>query len=165
MALIQNEVKNIPQLSILETLDEYTSKTSGNGSSTHLTYTSYYNLLINACIRYDTTNTSTPSKGRNVYATDSAQNYSMIAEPHKANSLQTLIHLQMIFIRYIRPNKANHHQNHYQDFKGINLGNHLPLHPRNPSKSMMVLFMSLLKCTNSSALKLLLHSRNTTLRP
>ena len=51
MALLQNAVKDIPQLGIVETLDEYTSTTSGAGSSTQLTYTSYYNLLINACIR------------------------------------------------------------------------------------------------------------------
>ena len=61
MALLQNAVKNIPQLSIVEILDEYTSTTSGNGSDTHLTYTSYYNVLINACVRYDITNNSTPS--------------------------------------------------------------------------------------------------------
>ena len=66
MALLQNAVKDIPQLSIVETLDEYTSTTSGAGSCTQLTYTSYYNLLINACIRYDATNTSTPSRWRNV---------------------------------------------------------------------------------------------------
>ena len=68
MALLQNAVKDIPQLSIVETLDEYTSTTSGDGSFTHLNYLSYYNLLINACVRYDATNTSTPSKRRNVYA-------------------------------------------------------------------------------------------------
>ena len=60
MALLQNVVKDIPQLSIVETLDEYTSTTSGAGSTTQLTYTSYYNLLIIACIIYDATNTSTP---------------------------------------------------------------------------------------------------------
>ena len=47
MALLQNAVKVIPQLSIVETLDEYTSTTSGDGSFTHLNYLSYYNLLIN----------------------------------------------------------------------------------------------------------------------
>ena len=67
MALLQNAVKDIPQLSIVEILDEYTSTTSGAGSCTQLTYTFYYNLLINACGRYDATNTSTPSKSRNVY--------------------------------------------------------------------------------------------------
>ena len=51
MALLQNAVKDIPQLSIVETLDEYTSTTSGAGSCTQLTYTSYNNLLINASVR------------------------------------------------------------------------------------------------------------------
>ena len=84
MAILQNAVKDIPQLSIVETLDEYTSTTSGAGSCTQLTYTSYYNLLINACIRYDATNTSTPSKRRNVYTAAEAQDLNVIEEPHKA---------------------------------------------------------------------------------
>ena len=64
MALLQNAAKDIPQLSIVETLDEYTSTTSGDGSFTHLNYSSYYNLLINACVRCDATNTSTlPREG------------------------------------------------------------------------------------------------------
>ena len=69
MALLQNAVKDIPQLSIVETLDEYTS--------------TYYNLLINACVRYDATNTSTPSKRRNVYAADGDHNHNGITEPHE----------------------------------------------------------------------------------
>ena len=85
MALLQNAVKDIPQLSIVETLDEYTSTTSGAGSCTHLTYTSYYNLLINACVRYGATNTSTPPKRRNVYAADGAFDHNGIAEPHGAH--------------------------------------------------------------------------------
>ena len=84
MAPLQNAVKDIPQLSIVETLDEYTSTTSGTGSSTHLTYTPYYILLINACVRCDATNTSTPSKRRNVYVTDGAYDDNSIAEPHGA---------------------------------------------------------------------------------
>ena len=51
MSLLQNAVKDIPQLRIVETLDQYTSTTSGHGSFTHLSYTSYYDLLINACER------------------------------------------------------------------------------------------------------------------
>ena len=50
MTLLQNAVKDILQLSIVETLDEYTSPTSEDGSFTHLNYSSYYNLLINACM-------------------------------------------------------------------------------------------------------------------
>ena len=41
MALLQNAVKGIPQPSIVETLDEYTSTTSRVGTCTQLTYTSY----------------------------------------------------------------------------------------------------------------------------
>ena len=85
MALLQNVVKDIPRLSIVETLDEYTSTTSGSGSCTQLTYTSYYNLLINACIRYVATNTSTPSKRRNVYTAAGAQDLNAIEEPHEAH--------------------------------------------------------------------------------
>ena len=88
MALLQNAVKDIPQLSIVETLDEYTSTTSGAGSCTQLSYTSYYNLLINACVRYDATNTSTPSKRRNVYTAAGGQNLNAIEEPHEAHFSQ-----------------------------------------------------------------------------
>ena len=83
MAVLQNAVKDIPQLSIVETLDEYTSTTSGTGSCTQLTYTSYYNILINACVRYDATNTSTPSKRRNVYSAAGAQDLNAVEDPHK----------------------------------------------------------------------------------
>ena len=83
MALLQNAVKDITQLSLVETLDEYTSTTSGEGSFTHLNYLSYYNLLINACVRYDATNTSTPSKKRNVYAASGTKNFTIIEEPHQ----------------------------------------------------------------------------------
>ena len=82
MELFQNAVKDFPQLNIVETLDEYTSTTSGSGLCTQLTYTSYYNLLINACVRYDATITSTPSKRRNVYATDGENDHSGTVEPN-----------------------------------------------------------------------------------
>ena len=166
MVLLQNAVKNIPLLSIVETLDEYTSTTSGHGSCAHLTYTSYYNLLINAGVRYDPTNTSTPSKRRNIYMQLPVLTITMkLRNLTKHFSPQTLIHHQMTSTRYIRPNKANLHLNHYLVFRGINPGNHLLLHPRNHSKNMMVLSISLLKYTSSSALKLLLPSKNTTQRP
>ena len=90
MALLQNAVKDIPQLSIVETLDDYTSTTSGSGSFTHLNYSSYYNLLINAFVRYDATNTSTPSKRRNVYAASGTQDFTLIEEPHKTQFSQDI---------------------------------------------------------------------------
>ena len=86
MGLLQNAVKDIPQLSIVETLDEYTSTTSGAGPCTHLTFPSNCNLLINACVRYDATNPSTPSKRRNVYTAGGAQDRNDIDEPHEAQS-------------------------------------------------------------------------------
>ena len=89
MALLKNAVKDIPQLSIVDTLDEYTSTTSGSGSFTHLNYSSYYNLLINTCVRYDDTNTSTPSKRRNVYAAPGTQDCTLIEDPMKHNSHKT----------------------------------------------------------------------------
>ena len=90
MALLQNAVKDIPQLSIVETLDEYTSTTSGDGSFTHLNYLSYYNLLINACVRYDATNSSTTSKRRNIYAASGTQHFTIIEEPHETQFSQDI---------------------------------------------------------------------------
>ena len=90
MALLRNAVKDIPQLSIVETLDEYTSTTSGHGSITHLSYTSCYDLLINACVRYDSTNTSTTSKKRNVYTAAGAQDHHNIDKPHEMQFSQDI---------------------------------------------------------------------------
>ena len=82
--------RTFPQLSIVETLDEDTSTTSGDGSFSHLNYSSYYNLLINACVRYDATNTSTPSKRRKVYAASGTQDFTIIEEPHKTQFSQDI---------------------------------------------------------------------------
>ena len=90
MALLQNAIKDIPQLSIVETLDEYTSTTCGDGSFTHLNYSSYYNLLINACVRYDATKTSTPSKRRNVYAASLTQDFNTFEESHETHFCQDI---------------------------------------------------------------------------
>ena len=90
MALLQNAVNDIPQLRIVETLDEYTSPTSGDGSFSHLNYSSYNNLLINACVRYDATNTSTPSKRRNVYAAVGTQDFTLVEEPHETQFSQDI---------------------------------------------------------------------------
>ena len=90
MALLQDAVKDIPQLSIVETLDEYTSTTCGNGSFTHLIYLSYNNLLMNACVRYDATKTSTPSKRRNVYAASGTQDFNNFEESHETHFFQDI---------------------------------------------------------------------------
>ena len=55
LQLLQNAVRPINDLRIVETLDEYQSITSGYGRSSSLKYQTYYDLLINACVRYDRT--------------------------------------------------------------------------------------------------------------
>ena len=56
-----------------------------------LNYSSYYNLLINACVRrYDATNTSTPSKRSNVYAAAGTQEFTFIEEPHEPQFSQDI---------------------------------------------------------------------------
>ena len=54
LTLLQTAVRSINDLRIVETLDEFKS-THGHGSSTSLSYDNYYNLLINACVRYHKT--------------------------------------------------------------------------------------------------------------
>ena len=164
MALLQNAVKDIPQLSIVETLDEYTSTTSGDGSFTHLNYSSYYNLLINACVRYDATNTSTPSKRRNVYAASGTQDFTIIEEPHETQFSQNIDTPSDDFYQVHQTKHNKSLQNHYLGSRGTIPKRPPPLHPRSLLRNMMVLSMFLQKYTNSSALKLLLPSRNTILR-
>ena len=65
--LLQTAVRSINDLRIVETLDEFQSTTHEHGSSTSLSYQTYYDLLINACVRYDKTNKANIGKTRNVY--------------------------------------------------------------------------------------------------
>ena len=62
LQLLQNAVRPINDLRIVETLDEYQSITSGYGRSSSLKYQTYYDLLINACVRYDRTKKSNIAK-------------------------------------------------------------------------------------------------------
>ena len=111
--------RTFPQLSIVETLDEYTSTTSGDGSFSHLNYSSYYNLLINACVRYDAINTSTPSKRRKVYAASGTQDFTIIEEPHKTQFSQDIDKPSDDFIKYIKPIITKSLQTHYLGSRGI----------------------------------------------
>ena len=49
--------------------------THGCGSSTSVSYQTYYDLLINACVRYDKTEKANIGKGRNVYNTNIDSTY------------------------------------------------------------------------------------------
>ena len=53
LTLLQTAVRSINDLRIVETLDEFQSTTHGHRSSTSFSYDTYYDLLINACVRYD----------------------------------------------------------------------------------------------------------------
>ena len=69
LTLLQTAVRSINDLRIVETLDEFQSTTYGHGSSTSLSSETYYDLLINACVRYDKTKKANIGKRRNVYHT------------------------------------------------------------------------------------------------
>ena len=57
LPLLQNAVRGIDDLRIVQTLDEFQATTHGHGTSSSLTYQIYYDLgvLISACVRYDKT--------------------------------------------------------------------------------------------------------------
>ena len=75
LTLLQTAVRSINDLRIVETLDEFQSTTYGHGSSTSLSYETYYDLLINACVRYDKTKKANIGKRRNVYHTNIDDTY------------------------------------------------------------------------------------------
>ena len=75
LTLLQTAVRSINDLWIVETLDEFQSTTHGHRSSTSLPYDTYYDLLINACVRYDKTKKANIGKRRNVYATNIDETY------------------------------------------------------------------------------------------
>ena len=75
LTFLQTAVRSINDLRIVETLDEFQSTTHGHGSSTSLLYQTYYDLLINACVRYDKTKKANIGKRRNVYNTNIDSTY------------------------------------------------------------------------------------------
>ena len=73
LQLLQNAVRPINDLRIVETLDEYQSITTGYGRSSSLKYQTYYDLLINACVRYDRTKKANIAKRGHIYQTTFSQ--------------------------------------------------------------------------------------------
>ena len=69
MQLLQNTVRPINDLRIVETLDEFQSITTGYGRSSSLKYQTYYDLLMNACVRYDRTKKANIAKRGHIYQT------------------------------------------------------------------------------------------------
>ena len=56
-------------------MDEFQSTPYGHGSTTSLSYQAYYDLLTNACVRYDKTKKANIGKRRNVYNTNIDNTY------------------------------------------------------------------------------------------
>ena len=75
LTLLQTAVRSINDLRIVEHLDEFQSTTHGHGSSTSLSYDTYYDLLINDCVRYGKTRKANIGKRKNVYATNIDDTY------------------------------------------------------------------------------------------
>ena len=78
LTLLQTAVRRINDLRIVETLDEVQSTTYGaygHGSSTSLSYDTYYDLVIYVCIRYDKTKKANMGIRRNVYTTNIDDTY------------------------------------------------------------------------------------------
>ena len=69
LQLLQNAVRPIDDLKIVETVDEFQSITTGYGRSASLKYQTYYDLLINQCIRYDRTMKANIGKRGHIYQT------------------------------------------------------------------------------------------------
>ena len=62
-------MRPINDLRIVETLDEFQFITTGYGRSSSLKYQTYYDLLINASIRYDRTKKASVAKRGHIYQT------------------------------------------------------------------------------------------------
>ena len=89
LTLLQTAVRSINDLRIVETLDEFQSTTYGRGSTTSLSCQTYYDLLINACVRYDKTKKANIGKRRNVYNTkidNTYVDYATVCLDHVPNS-------------------------------------------------------------------------------
>ena len=71
LQLLQNAVRPIDDLRIVEKLDEFQSITTGYGRCSSLKYQTYYGLLINACVRYDRTKKANIAKRGHIYQTSS----------------------------------------------------------------------------------------------
>ena len=73
LQLLQYAVRPINDLRIVETLDEFQSITTGYGGSSNRKYQTYYDLLINACVRYDRTKKANIAKQGHIYQTTFSQ--------------------------------------------------------------------------------------------
>ncbi|KAL7568867.1 hypothetical protein ACA910_015518 [Epithemia clementina (nom. ined.)] len=71
LTLLQHAVSKVPELRMVETMEEFCLVVSNHGSKAqpHLQYSTYFDLLISACIKHDKAIENKPkSRTRNIYA-------------------------------------------------------------------------------------------------
>ena len=61
LTLLQTAVRSVPELRIVETMEEYMSLTHSSSGHFSITYDKYFMMLQNVCIRYDKTLKQKPS--------------------------------------------------------------------------------------------------------
>ena len=61
VSLLQTAVRSVPELRIVETMEEYISLTHSSSGHFSITYDKYFMMLQNACIRYNKTLEQKPS--------------------------------------------------------------------------------------------------------
>ena len=69
MTVIQKCSKILNDWRIVETLDEFRSIRTGYGKSSSLKYQTYYDLHINACVRYERSKKASVPKRGHIYQT------------------------------------------------------------------------------------------------
>ena len=69
LQLLKNAIRPINDLRIVETLDEFQSITTGYGRSSSLKCETYYDHLINACVRYGRTKKANIATRGHIYQT------------------------------------------------------------------------------------------------
>ena len=74
LQLLKIAARLINDFRIVETLDEFLSITTGYGKSSSLKYQTYYDLLINVCVRYDRTQKANIAKRGHIYQTSFTPN-------------------------------------------------------------------------------------------
>ena len=153
LTLLQTAVRSINDLRIVETLDEFQSTIHGHGSSTSLSYDTYYDLLINACVRYDKTKKANIGKRRNVHATNIDETYIDLPTAcidHVPDSPYGGIDLPPDEFYQVHALSSRHppSQRPGQPSRSPLGHNHNILGLPNPLEGMMVLYSCLLKSTS-----------------
>ena len=122
-------------------------------------------IFASMLVRYDATNTSTPSKRSYVYAADGAHDHNGIAEPHRG---QFSPDIDIPSDDFDQIHQAKHDKQPPTPISGFQKDHHrkpTPSAPKKPFKRYDGPVYVPAEVYNSSVLRLLLSSRNIVLRP